>query len=70
MKDCYCCLRDLLNGCYQPKLTARFAGLGQSAPKTLRFPSLSRLGGPRPLGEFHRPSRQELGHELKASNVV
>ena len=68
MKDC--CLRDILNGCYQPKLTASFAGLGQSAPKTLRLPSLSRLGKPRPLGEFNRLSIQELGHPLEVSNVV
>ena len=63
LADCY-----LLNGCYQPKLIVRFAGLGQSAPKTLRLSSLSRLPGP--LGEFNLLSVQELGHELKVSNVV
>ena len=68
MKDC--CLRDLLNGWYQPKLTVRFAGLGQSAPKTLRLSSLSRSGGPRPLGEFNLLSIQELDHPLEVSNVV
>ena len=68
MKDC--CLRDLLNGCYPPKLTASFAGLGQSAPKTLRLPSLSRLRGPRPLEEFNQLSIQELDHPLEVSNVV